>query len=188
MKITPEDIKTIVRANYNREATYITVHDLIARILREKYQGKKLTKRIEDQVKGALEKAKFDGELRAGAPVVSFTKDGTLSHLSIWGIRHAEDFSKRMYIFLGYNGEIDNYDAATFEEHDARNGRAAKERNAERSKLLSSEAELAFLAELVNKIRHAKTELKVLTAALANIKTSADSAAIGDLTKLEGEK
>lgn len=107
------------------EERYINYHNAIAKVLREKYDGKQLTKRIEGQVRAELSLPE--------TTIVRFNHDYLLK-LEIW----TNNYNERMTFYMGYERDRLAYHPAIFEEVDAAHGPAAQQRNETREGLLAS--------------------------------------------------
>jgi hypothetical protein len=111
-----------------KEHEWITTHKIIAEILAKHFNGKKITRRIVKYIKA---------ELTEGA-VVHYSTDYDQCNIIIWGC-FSWSYDNRISHFIGYKGDMDEYDPAIFEDRDARHGRAAIERNRLRSEMTDTD-------------------------------------------------
>jgi hypothetical protein len=112
-----------INSSLVNEELYVKYHNGIAKVLREKYSGKQLTKRLEGHVRtelGLSEKT-----------TIRFCNDYLLK-LEIW-----TDYNERMTFYMGHERDRIVYDPRRFEEQDACHGAAAEARNEVRKGLLT---------------------------------------------------
>lgn len=153
--LSVSQIEKAIRAGIDRENNGILIHETIASILKAKWNGKRINRRIVEQVKTALA-SKFGKE-----PVVYYDELAGMTNLRIWSYPGHETSDKSDSFFLGYSGRLGTNDLAAypsevFEERDACHGNAAKERNAKREKALKGS--VSKWADTVNAFVKAKRE------------------------------
>lgn len=159
-----------IESDIERESQWIVVHDIIASLLKEKWEGKRLNRRIADQVKEKLT------ALYGKEPIVSYEVDGTSgfgsARLNIWNTPHWE-YGSRNSFYLAHNsrpsepkykghwfGEVH---AEGFEYMDICHGSAAKERNVERAKLLKNTKTLDELSIAILAVKEGWGKIQLLT-------------------------
>ncbi len=123
-----EILRAEVLKDLNRERVALHVHETIANILKEKWAGKKITKRLEAHVKAAFPNATVHYGLEYGQ-----------LNVSVWGLGTAEKYDERIRCFIGYDSDLGEYKPEVFEDRDACHGSAAAKRIAEREALISEE-------------------------------------------------
>jgi hypothetical protein len=166
-KVTPKTIRDIVQARHDSELAHIAVHDCLAQLIREKWEGKKLNKRLATQLKEKL----YPGD---DTPVVYYSAEYGMHQIYIWGKSTPwPTHSDRLVIYLAhdsipsepkYNGSWSGaINAAGFEHGDCCHGSAAKERNVRRQNLLKDSKTLAAIAIQINQCRAAWKAINDLT-------------------------
>lgn len=144
------------------ETLSISAHDTLAAVLKAKWDGKKITKRIETDFRKA-----FYGE--DTRPVVRYTTEHGLAYLETWLL----DYNNRIRLFIGYTGAlgimgahpsryIGRYSADEFEDADCSNGKPAKERQEARRLLLDDPDKLQDLADAIDAAKRAKEQVKAM--------------------------
>ncbi len=138
-----------------REEMAIELHEAIAGVLKEKFQGKKITRRLvtllEPIVSGVLPGSH-----------VSYHEIAGMLNIQVWGgtLKHDDTFR----FFIGYDSQdLASYDSAVFEERDACHGKAARKRCAERAELLAGTKVLEVIADRVVKVQALQAEIAKLT-------------------------
>jgi hypothetical protein len=168
---TEEKLREKVADDITRESLGITLHDTLRDLIAAKWAGKKVNKRICDQFAAAL----GDGMRATGGEIrVSLEYIASMCYLRCYGIKGAEKYENTIRLFLGYagngysQGDIEagrSFQYLTvpgFEENNIANGSAARNRNADRAKLLAGD-ELTKIARLIDTINTAKKNLAALT-------------------------
>lgn len=171
MKTIEQALVEKIESDMKRESENIEVHDIIANILKTKWEGKRLNARIATQVKETL------SALYGKEPIVSYDVSGQggfgQATLSIWSTPHWPDCNQRTVVYLAHNsppsapeykghwyGEVH---AEGFEHMDICHGSAAKERNANRVKLLKDKESIHVLAEAIRNVRTSWATIQKLT-------------------------
>jgi hypothetical protein len=161
-----EKLKDILEENYAQEANAIRVHDAIAEVIKTRWQGKKLNKRIADQVKEKL----------GDDMMVSFYRDTSSRwnqvKISVWGSMDFYSYEKRLEVYLGNVEDTEAYTVEKFENHDGRYGHAAKERNRKRSEILNNPTRLAEIVKAIEEYNRIAKELKAQRNKLADFQDS----------------
>ena len=150
---TLELIVAGILADRDREAVAIRIHNAISAVLRNRFQGKKVNKRVEGYVVD---------ELMARGVTVETEYIAGMTYLRVWGIGPFTGYSDCSRHFLGYAQDIACYDSARFAELDACNGEAAIRRNADRNSLLESGTVIS-LAKMIDKHNECYKAIKSLT-------------------------
>lgn len=149
---TFEALKERVTMDLNREAVLIAIHDVIAEVIKEKWVGKKVNKRLETQVKERLE------TLYGDTVVVYYTGRA----LKIWGIPGLDVKGGYPEFYLG---NLDALDLEKFEKDaDGCHGYWARERNKNRTFLLEEGTTLKILADKIDAKKRLEEEIEALTA------------------------
>jgi hypothetical protein len=165
-------VKETIERNYKQEAQYLEALEKIGALLLAKYNGKKLTKRLEAQCK----------ELFGADAIASFNNEYGNYKLSLWNVKPAfPTYDNRLSLYFGSN--VDNYDASRFAaEHYID---AIKKRQAYRETLLNTDSALEVLAAHVSAIRQAKNLILERTESI-KFGANDDAYSILDLAKVDG--
>lgn len=139
-------IKNIIKTNWIKEQDRLEILQKIDNLLKSKWDGKKLNKRLETQLK----------EILGDKVMVSFNQEYGTYTLSIWNIKSAETFDKRLSLYFG--GNVDNYDASTFAKEHYLDAMRARQ-NA-RTTLLADETALQEIKDNLISILHAKETIQ----------------------------
>lgn len=168
--VTSFDIKSYLNEENRKDLEFHRVHCVIGKILREKFEGKRLTRNIVRYLEAALT---VDGK----APVIAYAcpspgECGTAS-VQVWGTASWPTYNERVIFFIGqvtpphdekYKGHcIGEIHADGFEEHDIAHGQAALDRIAERSRLLNDEVTIQRFVSQIEALKRAWDELHALT-------------------------
>lgn len=157
MKQLEKELREWIGTDIERETFDNSAHKTLARVLSQRYTGKKLTKRIEKQWAEQF----LPPAMRERA-IVRYGEDYGLCQLSAWAIPHHETFDKRLVMFIAHKGEkSENFQPETFENNDCCHGTPAEKRN-EFRKTLCQNGELEKIARLVTEIEFKREELKSL--------------------------
>ncbi len=138
------------------EERYINYHNAIAKVLREKYDGKQLTKRIEGQVRAEL------GLTEDDPTRIIFVNDYLLK-LEVW----TRNYNDRLSFHLGHQQDRLCYNPARFEDIDGHHGEHARKRNEFREGILADGFD--EVVEAVLKKQAAKQALEEANKALENL-------------------
>src|SRR6187549_3723369 len=92
---TVADLKKIIQSHIDRELPAIEVHDIIAGIIKEKWEGKPINKRLANQLKEKLT------ALYGKEPVV-FYEPGYLYYVKVWGTPAWPTYNEQHQFFLGH--------------------------------------------------------------------------------------
>jgi len=149
-----------IRADIDREAFDNAQHKAIAKILAEKFAGKKLTRRIVDYYRQTLPENMRDRVIYYGDDYGAIT-------LQIWGkeVPHHATHDKRLHMMIASSDRKDDFDVAEFERADICHGKPAEDRNAQRLALLES-GELDRICGIVEEIEAKRGELNELISGL----------------------
>lgn len=159
-----------VRADYEQERRGIEIHRIIARVLSESFNGKKITRRLAAKVEASLEDSGLASSLGLDVENLSVnlsTACGNLCYVVVTDGRYIDRYCERF--FVGYaESDLQAYDPNVFDERDASHGPAAVRRNAERAKLWDRWSEeyssLCQLAEAIVARSKASTKIAKLIA------------------------
>lgn len=121
-----EKILCKIQERLLQEEKLIKYHDAIAKVLREKYDGKQLTKRIEGQVRAELGMSDDD-------PTRIIFSNDYLLKLEVW----TRNYNDRLTFYLGYRQDRLCYDPKRFEDVDVQHGQHARKRNEFREGILA---------------------------------------------------
>lgn len=140
-----------IQTEQKQETAGIEVHNIIAAVLRESFDGKKITRRLVTKVQERMPQ---------GATVYWDEIAGTVN-LKVRGYPGVHEYGYSALI--GYNSQPTNpnvagaylseYHAPAFEQTDICHGVAAIERNKARAALLADTAKLRSLAAAVDQVR-----------------------------------
>lgn len=148
---TPQDV---VRENFEAERLAIETHNAIARVLKTRFNGKRVNRRIVKILENEFR------EMYGGNPVVYFEEVAGLNNILLWSIPGAKDHSVRRSHFIGHDEDLLNYNPEIFEDRDMCNGSAAIERNKRREAI--TEENYRELSEAVSALQNAKETLERL--------------------------
>lgn len=144
------EICTLTAKRAKEEAGKAEVVHEIYTVLRDKFNGKKITRRLATLIQNAHP-----------SWTVYYDKSYGSVHLSIWGGDSGLDsFSDRMHILVGYEDDLEEYDPSIFPKR-AVCYYAGLKRNEKRAAFLDSE-DPTKLALLMNKFQRAREELKAM--------------------------
>lgn len=160
MKSTAELLREKVKRDMEADAQRLAVHDLVLEILKDKWKGKQLNKRIATQVEEKLKEV-FPND----SPVVYYNKEGYRRiGIKVWGVM-GYDYGKRIEMDITHEQTGYLVDPEQFDQNlDARHGSAARERVKEYEELLNNDENFAKIAKAVDAIKKAKADLEKLTA------------------------
>jgi hypothetical protein len=148
VRLTAADIRRVIEKNKAEDSLRIKYHEILAALLKEKWDGKKITQRIVKQFKEKI------GEPDA---VVYFGGPAQLWYLELWGSKDFPQYEGRLRMFVGYTHDLLSYPAEVFEQRDISYGNAAKERNEQRDILLANEEFLENTAQTINDLNNARS-------------------------------
>jgi CII-binding regulator of phage lambda lysogenization HflD len=147
-KISYDDIKEIIEAELAKEESVNSAHRIIVGVL-AKWEGKKINKRIREQVQYALRES-----LSHTAEVFYEAPSTFAGRIIVTGILGHETYDKRISFYL-----TATHDAAAFEHSNASSGRAASERIQRRREMLKNTYAMSMLADSINKLNAARAEV-----------------------------
>lgn len=155
-------LRDTVLNEMTEEARHLMAHNILAAILKTKWDGKKINARIVEQFKESFKRTN-DVEVYA-----RLDRHCGMTNLEVWGFGQHTTSSNRLILFIGYDSEpteprlagacVNAYRAEAFEETDLCHGRAAHERNEKRSKLLSNGCEIIPLIAAAKAVELAAQE------------------------------
>lgn len=129
-----ERIRAAVQESIEQEAKAIVIHDAIASLIREKYEGKKLTQRFANDLRTRLGYSEN--------PIVRYAIEYGMPRVQIWGRETPwESFNDSPTFYM--RNPIATL--ADFEASDTCHGSAARERQAQRIALLNDPKSIASL-------------------------------------------
>jgi hypothetical protein len=146
MKTTYEQIENIIRSELNKETRFFEIHNKIAELIREKWEGRRLNVRFKKQVQEFFPDA-----------IVYYEP---YSKVSLWGgsVKDiAPGFEQRIIFWLDIRGSFDKFHA-----DNPSTGSGAMERNRVRIIQLSCPAILKTIAEAINDSVEAKDRMEFL--------------------------
>lgn len=149
---TPEQIRELIQADFDKEQRRIIIHDEIAALLLAKFNGKKITERLINYLK----------EKFPGWTIVLDNVASSHSNIHIWGGDSGFKYDDHISFMLGYSNELKSYNPTVFEERDARHGSAARARQEKRTAMLNSASRLVEIAVSINKYNATLQELNAL--------------------------
>lgn len=149
---TLETLRDRVQRDFTREQLLIDIHDVILGVLKEKWVGKKINKRLETQVKDRLVAQYGDGV------IVYYTGRS----LKVWGIPNLDVKHGYPEFYFGHKETID----PEYFENDADgcHGVHARKRNVNRKWLLDNTLTLWTLANKIDARTRLEEEIADLTA------------------------
>lgn len=156
-----KQLREYVGVCFEVEQAGICAHKALAAVLHEKFNGKKLTKRIEGYFR---EKFFVNAPELNEKAIVRYMEDFGLCQLQVWGISPWSAFDKRLSMFICHKGEKSNaFNPDSFESEDCCHGGAAEKRNAKRTELGQGE-QIRRMAEIAAQMDGLREELESLTA------------------------
>ena len=159
-------IRRRISEDMDRESHSIRAHDALAKVLREKWAGKKLTKRIAEHFRAEM------GLTESAA--VHVGNEYGMMQLSVWGAETPwPHYDKRLMMLIAYDTQpteprlsgafIGCYDPASFEYAELCHGTAAKERNKKRNELINNWESIEKIATVIHSINRGKAQLEDMT-------------------------
>lgn len=146
-KALVEKIRSAIQESIAYEAEGIRVHDQIASMIREKYAGKKYTKRFADDLR-----------VRMNWPdtaIVRFVNDYGLNQIEVFRVAPWFEFGDRVGFYLRSSvGDLEAFEAA-----DIAHGSAAKERQAQRIALLNNPKAIAQICLAGERYQNSKATI-----------------------------
>lgn len=151
--INSTDLADIIQNRISREQDGIDLHDKLAKVLRDSFDGKKLTRRLVTKLKAVLPEHS----------VIYWKELAGMYQIEVWRYGHFDSMDNRWNALVAYDSDKECYDAEIFEQRDLCHGSAAKKRQGERLALLNDCNALETIADSIN---HYNIALKKLNAAL----------------------
>lgn len=168
---TEKTLREAIASDFDREQWSIAAHDALARVIKNKWVGKKVNKRIEQQFK-----EEFAPDPAMQAKLVTYLEYiASMCNLKVWGFGPYKRSDECLTMFLGYADlefrgdgnprQTRSFNSLTvegFEENDGCHGKHAKDRQEKRKHLLNGSGIIAQMAALIDTINDAKAKLETL--------------------------
>tara|TARA_R100000655_G_scaffold101434_2_gene146567 strand:+ start:61 stop:648 length:588 start_codon:yes stop_codon:yes gene_type:complete len=138
--INSADLAGIIQNQISREQDGIDLHDKLAKVLRDSFNGKKLTRRLVTKFKALLPENS----------VIYWKELAGMYSIEVWRYGCFDSMNNRWNALVAYDSDKKCYDAKIFEERDLCHGSAAKKRQETRLALLNDCDALETIAGNIN--------------------------------------
>ena len=163
MKQTERQIESSLREQIGRdievESYGIAAHKALAEVLREKFNGKKLTKRIEGYF---LDKFFINAPELKEKAIVRYSDEHEQCKLQVWNVCCWKSFDQRLSMFICHKDKAGAFSPEDFESEDRCHASPAEERNKARAAFCQGE-EIKRVAAIVAQMDSLRAELEQLT-------------------------
>ena len=164
MKQTESQIEASLRgqiwSDIYAENYGIAAHKALADVLRDRFNGKKLTKRVEGYF---LDKFFVNAPELKEKAVVRYSEDFGQCKLQLWGVCCWKSYDKRLEMFICNKGEASNaFNHDSFERADSCHASPAEERNKARAAFCQGD-DIKRVAAIVAQMDSLRAELEQLT-------------------------
>lgn len=142
------------------EEAGISAHKALAAVLREKFNGKKLTKRIEGYFR---DKFFVNAQELKEKALVRYSENFGMCQLQLSGIFPWDTYDKQLLMFICHKGDkSEAYDPESFESEDCCHATPAEKRNASRFEFCQGD-DIKRVAEIAAQMDELRAELESLT-------------------------
>ena len=146
-----QKIEVAIRDEYNSEAKRIAIHDAIASLIKERWEGKKITKLFATALSARLGHQAY------------LTSTVGMAQIEVWGAGSPFPlFGDRVSFYLGSDRHGGMANLETFEQTDKCHGKAAKDRQNRRLEILRNPLMIEELALAGAQYQAASSRIKSL--------------------------